>query len=114
MASDEMVAFLEITRDRYELALQQNEVVNLFEDPYKDGDGEGLDFAEKTDEEISETQNFQAKNTSVMAISFQPGRKGIVGMCGREQVHILPNSRYPARTHSHSLIVYRMYAGLPR
>ena len=26
-----------------------------------------------------------------------------------EQVHILPNSRYPARTHSHSLIVYRMF-----
>ena len=88
MASDEMVAFLEITRDRYELALQQNEVVNLFEDPYKDGDGEGLDFAEKTDEEISETQNFQAKNTSVMCIEFQPGRKGIVGMCGREQGYL--------------------------
>ena len=25
------------------------------------------------------------------------------------EVHILPNSRYPARTHSHSLIVYRMF-----
>jgi hypothetical protein len=25
------------------------------------------------------------------------------------QVRVLPNSRYPARTHSHSLIVYRMF-----
>eukprot|EP01044_Picomonas_judraskeda_P033109 COSAG03_NODE_13112_length_516_cov_1.100719_1_plen_131_part_01 len=25
------------------------------------------------------------------------------------QVRILPNSRYPARTHSHSLIAYRMF-----
>jgi hypothetical protein len=25
------------------------------------------------------------------------------------EVHILPNSRHPARTHSHSLIVYRMF-----
>ena len=88
MASAEMVSFLEITRDRYELSLQQNEVVNLFEDPYKNGDAEGLDFAEKTDEEIAETQNFQAKNQSVMCIDFQPGRKGIVGMSGREQGYL--------------------------
>ena len=25
------------------------------------------------------------------------------------EVHILPNSRHPTRTHSHSLIVYRMF-----
>jgi hypothetical protein len=30
---------------------------------------------------------------------------------GMQQVHILPNSRYPARTHSHSLIAYRMFQG---
>ena len=30
--------------------------------------------------------------------------RGIVG-----KVHILPNSRYHARTYSHSLIVYRMF-----
>ena len=30
----------------------------------------------------------------------------------RKQVHILPNSQYPARSHSRSLIVYRMYAEL--
>ena len=33
MNSEEMVDFLELTRDRYELSLQQNEVVNLFGDP---------------------------------------------------------------------------------
>ena len=26
-----------------------------------------------------------------------------------DEVHILPNSRYPARTHSYSLISYRMF-----
>ena len=30
------------------------------------------------------------------------------------KVHILPNSRYPARTHSHSLIAYRMCGAVDR
>ena len=64
--SDEMREFLTITRDRYEHTLQQNEVVNLFEDPYKEGDDEGLDYAEKTDEDITPQQNFPERNRSVM------------------------------------------------
>ena len=50
-----------------------------------------------------------------MALGSRKSRRGPPGSpiqvpgC-RLQVHILPNSRYPARTHSHSLIVYRMYA----
>ena len=31
------------------------------------------------------------------------------GYLSAAKVHILPNSRYPARTHSHSLIVYCMF-----
>ena len=31
------------------------------------------------------------------------------GTVARVQVHIIPNSRYPARSHSHSLIAYRMF-----
>ena len=36
------------------------------------------------------------------------GRRRYIGTLSRP-VHILPNSRYPARTHSHSLIAYRMF-----
>ena len=40
-----------------------------------------------------------------------PLKSGGFWVCGRtSQVHILPKSRYPACTHSHSLIVYRMFA----
>ena len=70
-AGSEMREFLTLTRERYEYSLQQNEIVNLYGDAYKDGDDDGLDYAEKTDEDITPAQNFPDRGRSVMCIDFQ-------------------------------------------
>eukprot|EP01044_Picomonas_judraskeda_P010803 COSAG03_NODE_1421_length_4104_cov_79.257428_2_plen_148_part_00 len=42
-------------------------------------------------------------------VQYGSNLAAVLKQAGAMQVHILPNSQYPARTHSHSLIVYRMF-----
>eukprot|EP01051_Picozoa_sp_SAG22_P012217 SAG22_NODE_1249_length_5012_cov_1.781396_3_plen_599_part_00 len=85
LQSEEMTDFLRTTRDIYELSLQQNEVVNNYEDAYKNGDDEGETFGQATDENIAEAFSFIDRDKSVQCIEYHPTLEGLVGMAACER-----------------------------
>ena len=68
-----------------QLSLQQNEVVNNYEDAYKNGDDEGETFGQSTDENIQEAFSLIDRDKSVQCIEYHPVPEGLVGMAACER-----------------------------
>ena len=85
LQSEGMTEFLRRTREQYELSLQQNEVVNNYEDGYKNGDDEGEAFGQSTDDSIQEAFSFVDRDQTVQCVQFHPDQSGMVAMAACER-----------------------------
>ncbi|GBG81980.1 hypothetical protein CBR_g34159 [Chara braunii] len=80
MSTEDMNAFLQVVKPRYETALQQNEVADILKDEFEDLAEEDSGLGAKSENLISESQSFtdleHSKGKFISAIDWMPGRRG--------------------------------------
>ncbi|XP_063681640.1 dynein axonemal intermediate chain 3-like [Bolinopsis microptera] len=88
--SEDLAKFVESVCPRFKLALQQNEIMDVFADDYNDLiDVDGV-FGNKADNNLKEYQSFTdlefSKNKSIAQIDWHPSIKGIVAVAYTEKL----------------------------
>ncbi|KAK3283163.1 hypothetical protein CYMTET_9130 [Cymbomonas tetramitiformis] len=107
---ENMDGFLGGITDRYELALQQNEVMDIFEDEFASLAEEDNAPGTKSANVISEYQSFTdltySKGKKVSAIAWMPKRKGVVGVACTEPVTFDERIESAGRVKTSAILIW--------
>jgi len=109
-ASDSMTEFLGKVADRYEYALQQNEVMDIFEDAYASLAEEDNAPGDKGTNVITPYQSFTdltySKGKRVTAIAWVPKRKGVVAVACTQPLSFDERLENAGRVQNSAILIW--------
>jgi len=109
--SQQMAGFLESITDRYEYALQQNEVMNIFEDAYASlAEEDGAPGDKNAKQQITPFQSFTdltySKGKRVKAIAWLPKKKGVVAVACTQPLTFDERLENAGRVHTSAILIW--------